>query len=379
MDPARAPRLERRLRARTLAPERPFRAGQEPALPRRGARAARSRRGLLRGRPQHLVQPLSVGPARLEHQRLRALALHPLAARQGRLPQRALPGRLLLLDERDAPALRRRTGAPRAEPRGGPRRHRARPAQGHARAVGPAHAAGLPRLSRARAAPPRPRAGARVPGAGGLPGREGVPPDLDPVQHQRGPPPHRRGRPGHVDEGTRHPGRAAEHGVGLDPAGHDHAAIRRGTALVDRRLPGPGHVPRDHARRRRQQPHRLERRALRPAAARGPGRARAGEAPPPARRGGVAAARRRTGHPHLPLLDGRAGEALRARHLVERPRHPPARARLDRPRLAAGLRGPRRGRGACTVRSPSRGTMRSASRPCLRSAAPAHPAPGRRP
>ena len=40
-----------------------------------------ARRGLHRGRPQHLDQPLQVGPARLEHERLRPLALRALAAR----------------------------------------------------------------------------------------------------------------------------------------------------------------------------------------------------------------------------------------------------------------------------------------------------------
>ena len=78
--------------------------------------------------------------------------------------------------------------------------------------------------------------------------------------------------------------------------------LRRRAALVDRRLPRPEHVPRHVADRQRQQPHGLERRALRRA------RPRRGASSPTRRSASRCCreaeahpARRRPGDPDLPL------------------------------------------------------------------------------
>ena len=134
---------------------------------------------------------------------------------------------------------------------------------------------------------------------------------------------------------------------GVVPQGHDQPAVRRGAAVVDRRLPGPQHVPVLLPHRRRQQPQRLGRPALRPDARRRRARAGRGQAvrdPAPCR---GAAAVGRPGDPGLPLLDERDGQALRARHLPHAARHPSAHLRRDRPQLEPRLGA---GRGARRVR-----------------------------
>jgi hypothetical protein len=101
----------------------------------------------------------------------------------------------------------------------------------------------------------------------------------DPVQHERGPPAHRRGDPGNVAQGAAHRRHAHEPGVGVVPQGDDRAAVRGRAPQLDRRLPRSQLVPGVLRQRRRQQPHGLEQRALRPARPRRRLRARRGEAP----------------------------------------------------------------------------------------------------
>jgi ABC-type oligopeptide transport system substrate-binding subunit len=102
-----------------------------------------------------------------------------------------------------------------------------------------------------------------------LPRRQGLPEVHHPLQHQRGSPPHRRGDPGDVEARAQDRRPAPEPGVGLLHAGDDHAPLRRGAAVVDRRLPRSQLVPAAARHRRRQQPQRVLERALRRAHARG--------------------------------------------------------------------------------------------------------------